>query len=261
MTLSTRNLTYHYQPIIDMVTGRLSHYEALLRLMPLEDLPPRFLDRLDSHSLGQMDLFALRHAVTLLKRDPALALSINMTPSSIALPGFCSEALLLVSGITAPQRLIIEITETHQITCLKQMRLFLTALQDIGCITSLDDVGSGFAQDLSLLDLPLNAIKIDGSHIQNLGDPDGMSHRFVSTCIAMARDRGLSVTAEFIETTAQRDLVLGMGIRYGQGFLFGRATRQPWASPAARMPSLVILDTSLSRPPHTFGTPQWSCVG
>lgn len=227
MPHQSATLTYHFQPIVDLLTGELSHHEALLRLLPLNDLPARFLKGLDGEWLAGLDLFALHWAVDWLARTPELALSVNLSPSSLARPGFCAEALRVIATTPTRSRLHIEIVESEPMDCRKAMRDFLYAMRELGCPVALDDVGAGHHLDLSLLQLPLSGIKIDGSLIQRMASGDRESRTFVASCVAIARDRGLTVTGEFIETAGQRDLALEMGIQYGQGHLFGRPSPQP----------------------------------
>lgn len=241
MPPSLRPLTYHYQPIVDMVAGHLSHHEALLRLLPLHNLPPRFLEMMDVCRLAELDRLALQAACTRLAQDPVLVLAVNMSPSSIARPDFCAETLRQVAGLARPEQLHIEITESHPIVNRPFLHAFLADLRALGCPVALDDVGAGHNLDLSLLSLPLTAIKIDGSHIQKMAAGDRQSLAFVTACVGMAEERGLTVTGEFIETPQQRDIALRVGIRHGQGYLFGRATRQPEPWPRDKTKVAILL--------------------
>lgn len=233
-------LTYHFQPIVDLMTGELSHHEALLRLLPLNDLPARFLEGLEGGWLAGLDLYAPHWAVDWLARTPDLALSVNLSPTSLGHPGFCTEALRVIATTPRPSRLHIELVESQPMDCRKAMRDFLHALRELGCPVALDDVGAGHHLDLSLLDLPISGIKIDGSHVQRMASGDRESREFVATCVAMARDRGMTVTGEFIETTSQRDVALDMGIQYGQGHLFGRPSQQPVSGQPLAAPAPVL---------------------
>ena len=120
-----------------------------------------------------------------------------------------------------PECLEIEVTESlfgHG----DVMRGVLSSLRDVGVTISLDDFGTGYSSLGQLKSLPMDRLKIDRSFVADLTE-DASSHAIVRTIITLARSLGLEVTAEGVETPAQKQALLALGAGEAQGWLFHRA--------------------------------------
>ena len=120
-----------------------------------------------------------------------------------------------------PQRLLIEITETTAIGDLQDAGRFIEALHHTGCITCLDDFGTGFSSFAYLKYLKVDALKIDGLFIRDLAnDPD--NQLFVKSIADVARGMGKRTIAEFVENVDTFDLLSKFGVDLVQGYFLDR---------------------------------------
>ncbi len=129
-------------------------------------------------------------------------------------------ALLRVRGI-ATSRIRIEVTEGALLENPDQIRRTLERLREAGVLAQLDDFGTGYSSLSYLHRLPIHTLKIDRSFVQDLMPGGGGSSVAVVKAIrALAHSLGLEVVAEGIETRAQHEALLDLGVTLGQGFLF-----------------------------------------
>ena len=113
------------------------------------------------------------------------------------------------------------------------VRDILARLRDAGIGAALDDFGTGYSSLSYLHTFPLHSVKIDRSFVSRLGVGEGNSDAVVISILALARALGMEAIAEGIETDAQREVLLGMGCRFGQGYLLGRpAPIERWGAGA-----------------------------
>ena len=118
-------------------------------------------------------------------------------------------------------RMRLEVTETHLLTQWDSAIAWLDRARAIGMGIMLDDFGTGYSSLAYLHRLPLTALKIDRSFVATmLSDP--ASAKILRTITLLARDLDVDCIAEGIESDAQVDERVGLGVAYGQGFLFGR---------------------------------------
>ncbi len=228
----------HYQPIVDLRSGKVAGYEALLRwrrpgssLM----LPGEFLKVAeDSGSVEQIDWRLFEHAcreVGSLVGDSGYV-TINVSPRHFRSPALARQLLdLLAAYDVAPQRLRIEVTEGALLENPDQVFATLDTLRRGGVLAALDDFGTGYSSLSYLHRFPLHALKIDRSFVSALAPGErGASVAVVRAVLALANTLGMEVIAEGIETEAQRDCLVSIGCEQGQGFLFSRARpAREWA--------------------------------
>ena len=118
-------------------------------------------------------------------------------------------------------RLWLELTETALFEEADAPLPVLHELKALGVLLVLDDFGTGYSSLAYLQRFPLDALKIDRAFVAEMTE-DTRAAALVEAIATMARSLGLTVVQEGIETEAQRDALLALGCRYGQGFLFGR---------------------------------------
>ena len=119
-----------------------------------------------------------------------------------------------------PERLKLELTETLLLTDVDATIDQMRALNQLGVTFCLDDFGTGYSSLAYLRRLPIHHLKIDKSFVQDI--PDAGACEFVRTILALARNQGLFVIAEGVETEAQRDFLRQEGCDFYQGYHFGR---------------------------------------
>jgi EAL domain-containing protein (putative c-di-GMP-specific phosphodiesterase class I) len=122
----------------------------------------------------------------------------------------------------SPQRLEIEITESAIVRDLDTAKVVLSSLREAGVRIALDDFGTGYSSLYHLRNFKFDAIKIDRSFVGNMASEDE-SAAIVRALTGLGHGLGLTVTAEGIEQSGQRDALLKQGCERGQGFLFSRA--------------------------------------
>lgn len=232
IALAVRNREFlaHYQPIIELATGRCIGAEALVRwrrpdgslvrpdlFIPLAE-ETGFIGPITDHMVERVvdDLGGL------LRRDRRLHIAINLGASDISsgriLPVL--EAALADTGIE-PQQIWLEATERGFVD-IEGARHTLAALRRRGHMTAIDDFGTGYSGLKYLQRLPVDALKIDKSFIDAVGTEAPTSH-VTEHIIAMARELKLRIVAEGVETEAQAAYLRQHGVDFAQGWLFSRA--------------------------------------
>ncbi len=167
----------HYQPIVSLRDGRVSHYEALVRLADEHDgrlvAPGRFLPAAERYGLiRDVDRMVLDKVAALLggsHGDEDVTIAVNLSALSVTDGGMLAhiERALARHGAD-PSRLVVELTETAAISDMDRASAFCSGVQALGCAISLDDFGAGFGSFQYLKRLPFRYLKIDGDFIRGL---------------------------------------------------------------------------------------------
>jgi diguanylate cyclase (GGDEF)-like protein len=222
----------YYQPLVALGSGRITEVEALLRwrhpdrgiIAPLDFIPlaeeTGLITRIGSWVLaeacGQVHAWQQRFP-----RDEPLTLSVNLSVKQFAQPEFVAHVLEIVRGSGLdPHCLKLEITESVAIDDPERTRGMLGELRELGVRMYLDDFGTGYSSLGHLHQLSLDAIKIDRSFVMRMEEP--MHLQLVHTVRDLARNIGVTVIAEGVETRAQLDTLRGLGCESAQGYLFSR---------------------------------------
>lgn len=151
-----------------------------------------------------------------------MQVSVNLTPDVFSEPDFGIRMLdLLAAKGVAPQRLVVEVIETSKFKGTDVVQANMAALAEAGVKLSLDDFGTAYASISLLSRYHFRELKLDYSMISNIDNP--RMREAILLSIEGARRYDSSIVAEGIETEEQRRMLLEMGVRHGQGFLFGRA--------------------------------------
>jgi EAL domain-containing protein (putative c-di-GMP-specific phosphodiesterase class I) len=218
----------HYQPIVSLADGRVSHHEALLRLADGPDgrlvAPGSFLPAAERYGLvREIDRMVLDKVTTLLGDERGQStVAVNLSALSVTDGGMLAhiERRLKLHGVD-PARLVIEITETAAISDMERAKSFCAGVQALGCAVALDDFGAGFGSFQYLKHLPFRYLKIDGDFIRAL--PDSPNDQLVvKALVGLARGMGRSTIAEFVGDEATVALLRDYGVNYAQGFQIGR---------------------------------------
>ncbi|MDX6257001.1 MAG: diguanylate cyclase [Frankiales bacterium] len=229
----------HYQPIVNLVDGTVRGYEALLRMRPDGFSPLRpdeFIPVAESTGLilpiGAFVLDEACRQIALWRSDPRLDMddvfvAVNVSSRQLHEHGFVAEVLGALERNGVPERCLhIEITESLLMDDIEMAIEMLDVLRDRGINISVDDFGTGHSSLGYLKRLPVGTVKVDRSFVSALGDLDSAGSRddeaIVRAVMGMAKALNLSVVAEGVETTAQRDVLRAMGCTYAQGWLYGR---------------------------------------
>ncbi|HLM66340.1 MAG TPA: EAL domain-containing protein, partial [Longimicrobium sp.] len=225
-------LTLRFQPIVCLADGRLQGLEALVRWNhPVRGLlgPQAFLPVAEASGvIVELDRWVLAAAARQLQAweaDPALRgipVSVNFSGRHVVHPRVVEDVqrTLREFGVD-PARLIIEVTETSFVEDFQTAASVLAALREHGVGICLDDFGTGYSSLGYLRQFGFDRLKIDRSFIQRIGDSSA-DEAIVRSIVALAEALDLTLTAEGVETAAQRSVLLRLGCRDAQGFLFAR---------------------------------------
>ncbi|HWF23812.1 MAG TPA: EAL domain-containing protein [Solirubrobacteraceae bacterium] len=223
-------LEIHYQPIVDLATGRIRALEALARwptgwpeVAPLDFIPIAE----ETGVIGPLGLHVLRRALDSLARwrgaglvSPDVRVSVNVSARQLEDPGLPANvrAAIAAAGVEG-DALRLEITESTLMEEPERMQHIVSEVCATGAGLHLDDFGTGYSSLAALHRFPVDALKIDRSFVASLSGTNG-SEVIVRSTIALAHSLGLQVIAEGIEDETQLQRLRTLGCEYGQGFLF-----------------------------------------
>jgi EAL domain-containing protein (putative c-di-GMP-specific phosphodiesterase class I) len=251
--IGRQEMRLYHQPIVDLETGHLSGFEALIRwqregtIVPPADFIPIAEE---TGIISEIGAWALREALCELQRwiddgvvAPGTTTSVNVSPRQILDPDFANVVrdALDQSGVP-PHLLWLEMTESMMLDEPDLAENTLRRIRAMGVRLALDDFGTGYSS-LSLLQrFPIQRIKIDRAFVQGIADRSN-DRSLVRTIIAMGQSMGLDLVAEGVETVHQLQGLRDLGCDKAQGYLISRPV------PAEAMRStMVALDelTSLA---------------
>ena len=233
--LTNNEMVIYYQPIFNIVTGKIYSFEALLRwnhperglISPMEFIPvaeetgiitsltewvikstcEKIINLSKNEALGYKDLI---FAINISAKDFMMVKDFSMVVKNILKESAC-----------LPVRFAIEVTEGAIIRSYENAIRQLKELRKMGIIIELDDFGTGYSSLSYLSSFPLDIIKIDKSFIDNMLSSD-VSLKLIKSIINLAHDLGLKVVAEGIENSDQLNELYTMDCDYIQGFLYSR---------------------------------------
>lgn len=226
-----------FQPIVDLGSGDVVAYEALLRATAD-----------DGTEIGAAGLFppaaatGVTHALDRIGRETAIRdaapfigdhqLFINFVPTSIYRPELClatTEAAARQHGI-ALDRIVFEVTETERVQDTAHLLDIVRYYRERGARVALDDVGSGYASLELVQLLRPDVVKIDRGIVSRL--PGVGSRAIVGALVAVGREIGATVLVEGVETAQEADAARHLGVDLAQGWYFGRPERASAIPPA-----------------------------
>lgn len=227
--LETGGLSLHYQPILTFA-GELEALEALMRcevqgrsLSPGQFIPVAektgLIIRLGEWSL----LTAAKLAEALLHRGQPTKVAVNISRAQLTAPRFAQVLHAVLACSDVPAHLLeLELTESLFMDQSETVRRNLDAALDAGFPLAIDDFGTGYSCLAYLKDLPAKKLKLDRAFVMGLPE-DTKSFAIVRTIAHLARELGMMVVAEGVETHQQYQCLQEAGVMAVQGFIFSRA--------------------------------------
>ena len=229
--LKANELRVHYQPQIDIKTGRCVSAEALIR-WTTEDgrvINPAILIRI-AESCGLIDPLtlwilntALRHTAEFAAIGIDIGISVNLSPSTLEddeLPQIIQQSLD-IWGVPA-SKLTLEITEGSMMKDFEYSLAMLNRLRELGISLAIDDFGTGYSSLAYLKRLPVQELKVDIMFVRNIHNSHGDT-ALVRTIIDLARNFDLKTVAEGVEDEKTFDLIKELDCDIIQGYLFSKA--------------------------------------
>jgi diguanylate cyclase (GGDEF)-like protein len=227
------DIRLHYQPEVELATGRVVAVEALARWdhPELGAVPPsEFVGVAQRCGLGaQLTQRVLIQACTQIRSlvehfgDDAPVVAVNLSARELVDPRFVTTVAHTVrrAGVN-PRRLCVEVTESDVMHDPGAAAVTMGALRQLGVRFAIDDFGTGYSSLAYLKRLPADYLKVDRSFIDGVAhDPDDRA--IVRAVLALADAVGLDVIAEGVEDADQLAELSALGCRYGQGFLWSEA--------------------------------------
>lgn len=220
-------LTLYYQPILDLQTQTISHYECLLRIVKSDGEmmgPAEFiqysekLGLIESIDILVINLAIKQHLALQKNGKEHLKLAINLSGRSINSDKVKDEIkILLQRPEVCSEKIIFEITETSAVTNFSSAQNFISEIRELGCQVALDDFGTGFSSFYYLKNMSFDYIKIDGAFIKRI-DSDKEDKIFVKALSDVARALGKKTIAEFVESEQIVTILKELKIDYAQGY-------------------------------------------
>lgn len=219
------------QPQIEMHTGRLVGFEALLRWQHPKKgniSPDDFIPLLENTSfMLELDYWVITRSTYLIRElknsgYPDVKMAINLSAGQFldpSLPEFLQQQI--IKNDIAPDQVCLELTETVLVSDIKRATTIMQNIRDMGCMLAIDDFGTGYSSLSYLKSLPADYIKIDRSFVANIAS-SADDRNIVHSTISMVRNMGMQVVAEGIETSEQYELLCHFDCNLGQGYLISR---------------------------------------
>ncbi len=264
--MSRGELVVHYQPVVDLAHGSVVGVEALVRWQhPVDGLvpPDAFIPLAEAGGLivalgAQVLQVACAQAVRWQQEGLPLQMAVNLSTRQVAHPDLLRiiARVLRETGL-APERLVLEVTESAVVDDAEAAEAVLAAIAALGVGLAIDDFGTGYSSLTYLQRYPIQALKVDRSFVAGMGLHD-RDDAIVASVVSLARAVGGSCIAEGVETAEQYAALLDLGCDYGQGFLFGRAV------PAEQLPAAILAAESVLgvlRQAHPQGASQRDHAG
>jgi len=223
-----------FQPIVDVESGKVYAYEALVRPPGGASTAAPVLERINDVNRYAFDQSCRVKAIELAARAGIESLlSINFLPNAVYQPAAClRKTFEAAERVGFPlHHLMFEVTEVEPSRDVGHLRSIFAEYKRHGMITAIDDFGAGHSGLSMLAEFQPDVIKIDMALTRNI-HADRVRRAIVRSIVSLCRDLHISVVAEGIETVEEAIAVRDLGIRLLQGYLF--------ATPAVeRLPSIA----------------------
>ncbi len=250
--LDENRLRLAYQPIVHAATGAIAYHEALLRMdrpadadgteradkEPGPDSPPETATSggaliAIAEELGLIRLIDERVrdlAFCELTACPQARLSVNVSADSVGDGQWLDRTTaMLAANPDLATRIVFEITETAVVSSLAEAERFVQTLHDHGAKVAIDDFGSGYTSFHGLKTLGADLVKIDGTFITALSEPNAREEVFIRALIDIARAFDMKTVAEWVRDRGTAERLKELGVDYFQGEMYGLASNdRPW---------------------------------
>ena len=230
-SLEEEKFEVYLQPCYNLQSSNYCGAEALIRwkldgkLIP----PNEFISLFETNGLcHELDLYVLEKVCKTLSKwqkecpEKMVPISVNFSRVDFSDESLFEEIIFIINNYKIPPKYIeIEITESAYVDYESQIITFLEKCHAAGIRIFMDDFGSGVSSFNSLKNLNIDVLKLDYKFLSRSGD-NKKKRKIIQSIIALARDIGIGVIVEGVETKDEASFFTTLGIRYAQGFYFGR---------------------------------------
>lgn len=217
------DFTMAFQPLVDVDTGEVFSYEALVRGKNIESAAS-VISQVNAQNIYKFDQTCRVKAIAVAAEKGLTAgLNINFLPGAVYRPDICIRTTLVAAenyGFPL-QNITFELVETDHISDLNHLKNVVNHYREIGFSTAIDDFGSGYANLDWLAELSPDKIKIDMALIRGI-DHLPKKQLIVSAIKTIAEQMDILVMAEGVETKEERDYLYGLGVTRQQGYFFAK---------------------------------------
>jgi len=219
----------HYQPEVEIPSGRIVGFEALARwddpvlgrVMPDEFIPVAEEDHVIDLLTVAIITQVLKELPLLRKQFPGVSVAVNVSPKLFAGRRVLSSLLDLAPDDDLLSGLVLEITESELTTQVSNFLPQLQTIRGVGVKVAIDDFGKGYSSLSRLSNMPLDKLKIDAAFVAGINN--AVNAKIVNVIIALGATLNLTVTAEGVETQAQMLALVSAGCRRAQGWYYAKA--------------------------------------
>lgn len=222
--LAKKRIICHYQPIVNLESGKIEKFETLVRMIGNTGkvIPPAtFLNIAKRTKLYPQITLEVIHQSCNLFSNRTEDFSINLSDSDIRDPKIAKEIIHTIVQTGTASRVVFEILESEGIENYDEVVQFITTVKALGAKIAIDDFGTGYSNFENILKLNVDYIKIDGSLIKGITD-NSRHHIVVDTIVSFAQKMGAKTIAEFVSSEEIYDAVKELGIDYSQGYFTGK---------------------------------------
>ncbi len=225
VAIEQKRIIPYFQPIIDLASGKIVKYEALVRQLQPDGRvigPDQFLDLAAQTPLYRELTKTMIEHVFATFADKPYRFSINLSMRDL----LDSELMQMLeeqlkANPASAKRLEIELLESENLFDIQATERFITLLKSYGCRIAIDDFGTGYSNFSYLAKLSVDTLKIDGSLIAKI-ETDEKYFKTVQTIVHYAKTLGVETVAEFVETREIALILREIGVTYGQGYYFDK---------------------------------------
>lgn len=213
----------YYQKIVDTKTAKITHYEALLRIIAKDGsimLPHMILPVVKGTFISRnITKEVLRISYEKLIENPDIKINLNLNPQDIMSESILNILKEYAKDTNLAQRLGLEIIESEEIINYEESKKNLLELKELGYQIYIDDFGSGYSNFIYLTEIQSDYIKIDGNIIKKILH-DEISYLVVKSIVNFAKEANIKVIAEYVSNEEIYEKIKVLGIDYSQGYLF-----------------------------------------
>jgi EAL domain-containing protein (putative c-di-GMP-specific phosphodiesterase class I) len=231
--INNQSLTSYYQPILQAHDKSIFGYEALIRGVKADGslmYPDVFFEKSARNDLNfKVDRLCRESALkTAAVKKIKQKVFINFLPTSIYDPEFCLASTVKWAKQLEfdPANIIFEVVETEFVKDQEHLQKILQYYRKQGFKIALDDVGEGFSNLNTLISIKPDIIKVDRQIIENI-DKDELKQSVYKALYTLAKENGIEVLAEGIETAFELQMIESIGVDYLQGYYFGKPQVEP----------------------------------
>jgi EAL domain-containing protein (putative c-di-GMP-specific phosphodiesterase class I)/GGDEF domain-containing protein len=237
ITVETGSFQMVYQPIVDLWTNVVHHFECLVRFDGNDASPYETVTFAEDTGLvGMLDIAVTERVVKAMRSgpeaDPSLRFAVNLSGRTLSDPAMVHRLRdLLRQAGGMKKRLLFELTESAAVKNLAAVNDVIQEIRGRGHEVCLDDFGAGNAAFHYLRALKVDHVKIDGSYIKSaMHEEENVS--FIKAIVSLCSDLGIQTVAEYVEDAETANLLKLLRVRYGQGYYFGKPFRPTEAADA-----------------------------